>query len=466
MRRPEALLAFLVFAAIGAGGLLYGIHWRRETFADADRMRYLDDRVQLLEDEKIRLEGIIDRLQRAGAVDDPDAVIRNDLEIVASEMRKLPWVRRPRYKIVTRAGIGDLVRERWRGTAQEAEIAAIRMRALAAIGLVEEGAEWGATVAGLFVGEATAWYDRRAGIMHVARGAALEEPNERALLIYELASALADQHFDLASLPGPGGEGLARNSDLELARLALAGGDASLLAARYNIEFGSPLVAVDNRHGESGALRSLAGNLGQRLSPTDYFARAILFAGSAGRLFAFALYEQGGFADLDEAHRAPPSSSAEILHPELYRSGGATPERFHWEQEAVALPGRKLLWSDVAGELGIRVLLERHLGQGEVAADAARGWVGDRYLVFGKREPGGKTELYWASAWSSEAEADEFVEVLGRALAARYALKQPLRHSYDGERFLSLTRGAQPLSVVLIDAASSKGREQLAGLGL
>ena len=462
--RPGILLFFLAAVAVAAGGLFYGLRTR----ASSERMRaqqeFLEMRVSLLEEENVRLEGLVDRLERAGVVDDPETVIRRDLEAVTGELRGIDGERRIRYKIVTREGVVDLVHEKVRGRPADVDARVSRLRAWEAMGWIEEAPDWDRLVLRLLGGEASAFYDEDAGVLHVARGTALEEAVERALLVHEMTYALLDQRYDLESYFKGSPDLLWRDSDAELARRAVAVGDASLTALRYNSQFGSPLITADKNLGEFGAFAVLAG-------PSDdasprvpaALAKAAAFPYSAGRAFCAALSPDGDYAAIDGAYARAPSSTAEILDPDLYRSRTFQPRRYDWREDVMSLDGCEILWSDVAGQWGCYLLLGSYL-DGEIARTASEGWQGDRFLVYIDHDEEVPTEeVLWVSAWSDATTAGAFAEALGSALKIRYALQEPVAGKYDGERFLSLEVDEKTAEVVFVDAGSAKRRGKMLG---
>ncbi|TET13659.1 MAG: hypothetical protein E3J81_08130 [Dehalococcoidia bacterium] len=69
--------------------------------------------------------------------------------------------------------------------------------------------------------------------------------------------------------------------------------------------------------------------------------------------------------------------------------------------------GWSQLDSDVLGELSIRIYLETFIAQ-PVAAVAAAGWDGDRYLYLKNAE--GEKLLALRSTWDSDSDAEEFFD--------------------------------------------------------
>jgi hypothetical protein len=140
---------------------------------------------------------------------------------------------------------------------------------------------------------------------------------------------------------------------------------------------------------------------------------------------------------VSKAYAQPPSSTAQILHPEKFFSQPREePIAIEWAETAIN--GDKPIVDNVLGEFGIRILFSEWIDAAS-AERAAAGWRGDRYLCFAN----GAT-LVWKSVWANEAEANEYMEAEKETLAKRYqALPTP-----RVIRWLS-----QRNAVVLIDAS-------------
>jgi hypothetical protein len=117
-----------------------------------------------------------------------------------------------------------------------------------------------------------------------------------------------------------------------------------------------------------------------------------------------ALLAAGGPGRLDAAFRAPPLSSAEVLHPERFLDGpgraGVPP---------VPADGR-VVDEGVLGELILRVVLASSLPR-DRAAGAAAGWAGDRYVAW---TAGARTCLRATVVMDNAAEASELAAGLRR----------------------------------------------------
>ncbi len=129
-----------------------------------------------------------------------------------------------------------------------------------------------------------------------------------------------------------------------------------------------------------------------------------------GRGFVEALYKaEGGWSLVNSAYTRPPRSTEEILHPDVYLSGGSfkkvdalSPESTGWVR----------LWSNTMGENFIQVMLENSLS-GEESARAAAGWGGDNLTLLSR---GGGYLVTFRINWDTEKDASEFYEAYGKTI--------------------------------------------------
>jgi hypothetical protein len=168
-----------------------------------------------------------------------------------------------------------------------------------------------------------------------------------------------------------------------------------------------------------------------------------LFPYVAGQPFVDALRSAGGWDAVDAAYKDPPVSTEQIMHPEKYiERDDPTPVKLP-DLKATLGTGWSVIDENTVGELQTAVLLANlKPGQGlnmttgsldlpEAATNAAAGWDGDQYALWGK---GDQEVLVWQSVWDSEQDAVAF----SRALAG-----------YDEGRFGGQYVGESPDAVRL-----------------
>lgn len=200
---------------------------------------------------------------------------------------------------------------------------------------------------------------------------------EQFTLSHELNHALMDQVVGLPVAAPP-------RLDAILARTAVIEGDASLTMHRYaarhlrrNQQF-AVLRDPPEPHGPTAELAKIP----------HYLARQGMFPYEEGLRFVCRLYLRGGWKAVDEAHRDPPASTAEILFPERYFAD----ERAREATGLGALPRPwKLIDVQDFGAADLLWLFEAPSGDRERALDRplrrAAGWAGgERHLWFKGRE--------------------------------------------------------------------------------
>jgi hypothetical protein len=302
------------------------------------------------------------------------------------------------------------------------------------LGLLPAGADYLKLMAGALGRQPAGFYDPEARRLYVADW--IELGAQRAALAHELAHALQDQRVGLRRFLGlaPAGRpGLAL--DARLARQALVEGDAGVLAmealdprgafpaplelAELDRKMRAGVAALDRPADQDPGAREAAGETA-RTAFTPLLLREILsFPYVDG--FAFVARVRGlePWSVVDALWNRPPESTAQILHPEKYDRHEAP-----LEIDALPLPalaaGYQAARADTLGELVVRVWLAA-VASPEVAERAAAGWRGDRMTVYLPVSSPGQAQrgaaLAWLTAWDSEADADDFLQVAGARLA-------------------------------------------------
>ncbi|HEY2916307.1 MAG TPA: hypothetical protein VGI98_03735 [Candidatus Limnocylindrales bacterium] len=224
-------------------------------------------------------------------------------------------------------------------------------------------------------------------------------PSQRVTYAHEFTHQLQDQHFDLAKVQGSAtGQG-----DRSLAVLALIEGDAvsvqtAWTAANLNAADLAQLLADAS---DPSVVQSLldAPPILRLLSLAPY---------TAGQAFVAALQASGGEAAVNAAFRDPPSSTSEVVHPDLYATH-APPGPVAWvtDLRAALGSGWSSLGQDTLGELFVRSWLQAGGVPVAQAGTAAAGDEADRIELFAG--PAGQVAAAIQLRWSSDADADEFL---------------------------------------------------------
>jgi hypothetical protein len=260
---------------------------------------------------------------------------------------------------------------------------------------------------------------------------------------HEFTHALQDQHFDLDSL-----QGQALTTDARLAFEALIEGDATLVMIQYAFEY---LFEAEVAH--SDLLQAIQEvEQGQYQDAPGVVRETARFPYDQGVIFAAALVEHGGWAQLNQAFRNLPQTTEQIMHPDKYLAGEGVHIPEVGDLRGALGPGWVELRRDVVGELFIRVYLGRELGS-EEALVAGEGWEGDSFL-FLENEEQDRYALALRTTWDSTANAEEFfssyLTFTQRDGAGSRVVDEPQRKEWQFEgQVIYLSRQGQDVLLVL-----------------
>jgi hypothetical protein len=260
---------------------------------------------------------------------------------------------------------------------------------------------------------------------------------ERLTYAHEFDHALQDQIYDLD-------EGLGYNetdcrADYERCAgvQSLIEGDATLLEEQWLRTYATPLD-LDELRDFYDAYQSPVFD-----SAPAFLQQDFLFPYSFGLEFVRRLYLDGGWAGVDAAYSAPPSTTEQVLHPERYP--GDSPVRLEIPDLASALGSPWVeIERNIFGEWYLRLVLEEMLPREEAGA-AAAGWEGDAYVVMTDGASHGALVLI--TAW----------EGVGQAQAAYVSLR-----AYGDARFgpapiqAGLAEWQDPFGVVRLERRSDQ----------
>jgi hypothetical protein len=284
------------------------------------------------------------------------------------------------------------------------------------------------------------------------------------VLVHEYVHALQDQHLGLHDA-----QDQERDIDGENAFASLVEGDATLAMIGWIVDAQGHRLSSLTRNPAvlRDILRSSPGVAGgAELDSAPAIVRAPLLSRYLdGLLFCAYLHGRGGFRWIDEAFRAPPVSTEQVLHPERWQRG----ER----PEAITLPalgelldgGLTVHDEDTLGELELSVYLAQGTDR-DRQESAAAGWGGDRIRVYtsaARSETRRESAVVWFTTWDDEREAIEAeaaairvrdlapaaraasqrVERIGRALLIVRDL-EPALHRAVARDFASFARALPP----------------------
>ena len=228
-----------------------------------------------------------------------------------------------------------------------------------------------------------------------------EAAEARSVLIHELVHALQDQRLGL-------GEHYEdeRTADADNAFRAVVEGDATLAMLAHALrQQGIPLSAATQGIQQMGSYLDLDSLVqGEKLDDAPAIVRVTLVAPYLrGLQFIAAVQGRGGWPAVNNAHRRPPATSEQVLHPDKYfgREPGEAIEVA--DNPAFQAAGFEKAAEDTLGELELSV----YLGQGSASGTddaAAAGWAGDQLAVYTRN---GDVAVVWWTTWDSEEDADE-----------------------------------------------------------
>lgn len=186
---------------------------------------------------------------------------------------------------------------------------------LEALGAVPPGTDLRALLSTALEEQVAGFYDPETGEMVVGTAAQGERlgPLDEITLAHELEHALADQVLGLPDLSGvPSGD-----EDAAFAVQALIEGDATLTMVRYAE---TAMSVVDQARLLADQSR-LAAELGALSDMPHYLRRSLLFPYEEGLSFVSAVEARGGWELVDAAYTRRPTTTLQILRPQLYLDG-------------------------------------------------------------------------------------------------------------------------------------------------
>jgi hypothetical protein len=232
-------------------------------------------------------------------------------------------------------------------------------RVLEGLGLLDKGVDLKAAIDSLYGDAVAGFYDTEKDDL-VVRGEALTV-SVRTTLVHELTHALQDQHFDIERKDLDD-----RDDEASTGLTGLVEGDATRVERLY-------AASLSPRERKQGEAEEAAAGAGIDPDIPRVLLQLVAFPYIYGPTFTTAVFEQGGQARLDQAYREPPTTSEQLLHPEVFLDGEAVQ----------TLPTPKADGEEIdQGVMGELVLLLVLNTTGIDGRRAATGWGGDRYIAW------------------------------------------------------------------------------------
>ncbi len=347
---------------------------------------------------------------------------------IVSELTRITGLdarKKVRCDRIPRAQVQTFLEQRLRESVKPAEIEA-EEAALKKFGFAPPDFDLKRATLDLLAEQAEAFYDfHKKKLFIIGEHAG---PEERYVLVHELAHALADQHFHLEKFISHGNQ----NDDSSLARLAVMEGQATWLMSEYVAQ--KTGNSLKDSPGLVEALSKATAASGQfpvfERAPL-YLQQTLLFPYAQGLLFQQALVEKMDKQAFSEVFRRPPESTQQVLHPAKYFE--------HEKPLKPALPKfpsqrqYKAFTDGEMGELDNSILLRQYAGEKEAAAVAPE-WKGGYFRLFAPKDhprDWRRMVLAYASEWSSPEHARKFFDLYQKVLAGKWRTFDVTSRSMD-----------------------------------
>ncbi len=327
---------------------------------------------------------------------------RSQIERDVSAIRQLPFTSPVAYEVLDRAGIRQVVAGKLSEVYSDQEFQNMST-GYSAFGLLPPNFPLKQTYINLLGEQIAAFYDQHQHKLFMFQDGTLENSQNRVILAHELTHALQDQNFGLLKLPLE----TKTNDDRAAAASALIEGDATLVMTQYMAKDLTWRTLTDT------VTFSATQSMEQIRRAPRYLREMLVFPYIKGEQFCAAVFARGGFPALSAVYADPPTSTAQILHPEKYfPEGRENPIPVDFAD--TTFRGQKPLADNVLGEMGCRILFSQY-EDSETAENDAAGWRGDRYLVF----DGGKS-LVWNSLWRTSDGEGAAIRAIGAMCGKRF----------------------------------------------
>ncbi|HNT75145.1 MAG TPA: tetratricopeptide repeat protein [Anaerolineae bacterium] len=267
------------------------------------------------------------------------------------------------------------------------------------------------------------FYNWEKDIMYVIGDEELLDPREELTFAHEYLHALQDQHYGLGQIQD------VANDDQSMAFRSLAEGEATQFTIKYLQSYITEL--------ESWVMmNSSVQTLSEGWDVPGVLERMQIYPYEIGLEFVEAVAPGGYWPNIERTYTDPPVSTEQILHPDKYKGDERDDPQEVQLPEAVTVLSMTwtMLDNEVAGELWTREYLGEYISP-DLAAVAAAGWDGDRYILL-EHPDDGRDILIWQTVWDSNDDAWEFVTAHRLALTEERGYEEVERHIQPGERAL------------------------------
>jgi hypothetical protein len=313
----------------------------------------------------------------------------------AEESRGLPFLSVPTITILDQAAFTERVNTDLKADLAEEDLTTDEAM-LKLLGMLGPDADLEAMIIDLYTEQIAGFYDPETKELVVPVATEGITPLQSITIVHELIHALTDQHFDFNDeYERRIDEG---NGDDISAALALIEGDATYQQFLF-LESMSPEDAAD----AALEVQSFDSVIFDAMPP--WLQRDLGFPYEKGLTFVGQIMSTAGLKGVDEAYKALPISTEQILDPNKYLRN-EQPEPM--APLTVDLPGWEMAEEATFGEWGIQLLLTDAASPGAVT-QAAAGWGNDGYRFFTR---GGDAAIAWVYQGETEADGEDLTNAL------------------------------------------------------
>lgn len=234
---------------------------------------------------------------------------------------------------------------------------------------------------------------------------------------HELTHALQDQHFNIGATE----DKYKGDTDRQLAFKAIVEGDATL--SGFSVVTGR----VDDRtidffdRNLQDIVPIFMGRLEGKPRAMTY---PLIFQYTEGARFVAEAYHRKKWDGVNALFTGPPLSTQQIMHPELYFDTPTPAKTVKLTGYEKVLHDWKKVDEDTLGELMLKIMLERTMGEQTPYVEAATKWTGDRIVALQK---GKSLTVLWMLAFRDTGSAYNFdqlySEILDKSLTGTTARK-------------------------------------------
>ncbi len=327
----------------------------------------------------------------AGDLSPEQAKAVEEVKTQVSAIRGLAWKSSLPIKVLTKDQLAQRVRElNAKDLAEHRADVTADESVLKLLKLIGKNVDYAKALDSILAGGVLGYYDDKAKELFVGGGGTTAlSAATKATLAHELTHALTDQQFDFGARTKALDD--QHKTEESAAFTALIEGDAELTASLWQDKY-----QTDKERKEANAAGTADGSAYAKAPP--YLLQALFFPYEDGTAFVRSRYQAGGFAQVDNAYRNPPTSTEHILHPETYASG--QPSAPPALPDLALATGCGSVDTGTLGEFDMRQVLAEQLSTTD-ANGAAAGWNGDSYGVVRCG-----TALGLADRWQTDAPAD------------------------------------------------------------